>query len=44
MLPLSVLRANDDLEVPGKHVGVYITHKTHPAVEKSTVLSRTLSP
>ena len=44
MLPLSMLCANDDLEAPDKHTGVYIKHRTHPAGEKSTVLSCPLSP
>ena len=34
MLPLSVLHANDNLEAPDKHAGVYIIHETHPAGEK----------
>ena len=44
MLPLSVLHANDDLEVPDKHAGVYIIHETHPGGEKSTALSHPVSP
>ena len=39
-----MLHANDNLEAPDKHTGVYITHKTYPAGEKSTALSRPLSP
>ena len=44
MLPLTMLHTNDDLEASDKHAGVYIRHKTHPAGEKSTVLSHPLSP
>ena len=44
MLPLGMLRANDDLEVPDKHARVYIRLETHPAEEKSTALSHPLSP
>ena len=39
MLPLSVFSGNDNLEVPDKHTGVYITHKTHLVGQKSIVHS-----
>ena len=39
ILPLSMLRTNDKLETPNKHIGVYMTHETHPGERKSTALT-----
>ena len=43
MLSLCVLRANDNLEAPDKHIGVHITHETenvsHNGASMKTVLN-----